>query len=143
MEVLLGGCSPNTFRQGAFQAATRCQTGQPAPRAPHSPYSFCPQVCPRFLYNTVVLISIRMPINYITNSKCCNYMLNHSSCRSRRSVRSGYAFAHQEGFGRLITSGKIMRPRNPRQANISNGRTPNVRQDRVPVVAPAPSTVEV
>ena len=30
--------------------------------------------------------------------------------RSRRSVRSGYAFAHQEGFGRLITSGKIMRP---------------------------------
>ncbi|XP_037292420.1 probable phospholipid-transporting ATPase IM isoform X2 [Manduca sexta] len=28
---------------------------------------------------------------------------------ARRSVRSGYAFAHQEGFGRLITSGKIMR----------------------------------
>jgi hypothetical protein len=28
----------------------------------------------------------------------------------RRSVRSGYAFAHQEGFGRLITSGKMMRP---------------------------------
>lgn len=27
----------------------------------------------------------------------------------RRSVRSGYAFAHQEGFGRLIMSGKIMR----------------------------------
>uniref|UniRef100_A0A2S2QFH4 Phospholipid-transporting ATPase n=1 Tax=Sipha flava TaxID=143950 RepID=A0A2S2QFH4_9HEMI len=27
----------------------------------------------------------------------------------RRSIRSGYAFAHQEGFGRLITSGKIMR----------------------------------
>ena len=26
----------------------------------------------------------------------------------RRSVRSGYAFAHQEGFGRLITSGRIM-----------------------------------
>ncbi|XP_040573208.1 probable phospholipid-transporting ATPase IM isoform X4 [Lepeophtheirus salmonis] len=33
-----------------------------------------------------------------------------SGRRSRRSVRSGYAFAHQEGFGRLITSGKIMRP---------------------------------
>eukprot|EP00095_Tigriopus_kingsejongensis_P008981 maker-scaffold570_size134912-snap-gene-0.9 protein:Tk08981 transcript:maker-scaffold570_size134912-snap-gene-0.9-mRNA-1 annotation:"phospholipid-transporting atpase id" len=32
-----------------------------------------------------------------------------SGRRSRRSVRSGYAFAHQEGFGRLITSGKIMR----------------------------------
>ncbi|XP_023217447.1 probable phospholipid-transporting ATPase IM [Centruroides sculpturatus] len=28
---------------------------------------------------------------------------------SRRSIRSGYAFAHQEGFGRLITSGKIMK----------------------------------
>ncbi|XP_030386581.1 phospholipid-transporting ATPase ID isoform X2 [Scaptodrosophila lebanonensis] len=31
-----------------------------------------------------------------------------SARRARRSVRSGYAFAHQEGFGRLITSGKIM-----------------------------------
>ncbi|XP_022669061.1 probable phospholipid-transporting ATPase IM [Varroa jacobsoni] len=29
--------------------------------------------------------------------------------RSRRSIRSGYAFAHQEGFGRLIMSGKIMK----------------------------------
>jgi hypothetical protein len=30
--------------------------------------------------------------------------------RSQRSVgRSGYAFAHQEGFGQLITSGSIMR----------------------------------
>lgn len=28
---------------------------------------------------------------------------------SRRSIRSGYAFAHQEGFGRLIMSGKIMK----------------------------------
>ncbi|XP_047740035.1 phospholipid-transporting ATPase ID-like [Hyalella azteca] len=37
-----------------------------------------------------------------------------SARRSRRSVRSGYAFAHQEGYGRLITSGKIMRP-NPLQ----------------------------
>ncbi|KAK3887896.1 hypothetical protein Pcinc_008046 [Petrolisthes cinctipes] len=66
-----------------------------------------------------------------------------SARRSRRSIRSGYAFAHQEGSGRLITSGNIMRPRNPRQPDISNGRTPNVRPDRVPVVAPAPSTVEV
>ncbi|KAI1301717.1 Phospholipid-transporting ATPase ID [Halotydeus destructor] len=30
-----------------------------------------------------------------------------SARRSRRSIRSGYAFAHQEGFGRLITSGKL------------------------------------
>merc|ERR1712223_946931 len=32
-----------------------------------------------------------------------------SGRRSRRSTRSGYAFAHTEGFGRLITSGRIMR----------------------------------
>ncbi|XP_050086049.1 phospholipid-transporting ATPase ID isoform X4 [Anopheles aquasalis] len=32
-----------------------------------------------------------------------------SARKARRSLRSGYAFAHQEGFGRLITSGKIMR----------------------------------
>lgn len=32
-----------------------------------------------------------------------------SARKSRRSLRSSYAFAHEEGFGRLITSGKIMR----------------------------------
>ena len=32
-----------------------------------------------------------------------------SGRRSRRSVRSGYAFSHTEGFGRLTTSGRIMR----------------------------------
>ncbi|KAH8280086.1 hypothetical protein KR018_005067 [Drosophila ironensis] len=37
-----------------------------------------------------------------------NVLRTASSRRGRRSVRSGYAFAHQEGFGRLITSGKIM-----------------------------------
>ncbi|XP_023324671.1 phospholipid-transporting ATPase ID [Eurytemora carolleeae] len=31
-----------------------------------------------------------------------------SGRRSRRSVRSGYAFSHSEGFGRLITSGRII-----------------------------------
>lgn len=31
--------------------------------------------------------------------------------RSTRSLRSGYAFAHQEGFGELITSGLNMRSR--------------------------------
>ena len=36
-----------------------------------------------------------------------------SGCRSRRSVRSGYAFSHSEGFGRLITSGRIMREGGP------------------------------
>lgn len=35
--------------------------------------------------------------------------------QSRRSSsrRSGYAFAHQEGYGELITSGKNMRAKNP------------------------------
>lgn len=35
--------------------------------------------------------------------------------QSRRSSsrRSGYAFAHQEGYGELITSGKNMRVKNP------------------------------
>ncbi|CAL4082603.1 unnamed protein product, partial [Meganyctiphanes norvegica] len=46
-----------------------------------------------------------------------------SARRSRRSLRSGYAFAHQEGFGRLITSGKIMRPRHvkPGTVGVYNG----------------------
>jgi len=34
----------------------------------------------------------------------------------RRSIRSGYAFSHQEGFGRLITSGKIMKRQPPTNA---------------------------
>jgi len=37
-----------------------------------------------------------------------------SGRRSRRSVRSGYAFAHSEGFGRLITSGRIMKSNDKR-----------------------------
>lgn len=40
-----------------------------------------------------------------------------STRRARRSIRSGYAFAHQEGFGRLITSGKIMR--RPTNENVT------------------------
>lgn len=43
-----------------------------------------------------------------------------SARRGRRSIRSGYAFAHQEGFGRLITSGKIMRKLPNPDFNISN-----------------------
>ncbi|KAH9406631.1 Phospholipid-transporting ATPase ID [Tyrophagus putrescentiae] len=43
-----------------------------------------------------------------------------SAYRSRRSIRSGYAFAHQEGFGQLITSGKIMK-----KAQIYNLHVPN------------------
>lgn len=43
-----------------------------------------------------------------------------STRRARRSIRSGYAFAHQEGFGRLITSGKIMRKLPNPEFNIPN-----------------------
>ncbi|KAI5722732.1 hypothetical protein M8J76_012802 [Diaphorina citri] len=52
--------------------------------------------------------------------------------RPRRSIRSGYAFAHQEGFGRLITSGKIMKrmihhhgPSNGHANNASTGVLPS------------------
>lgn len=51
----------------------------------------------------------------------------HSSLakRPKRSIRSGYAFAHQEGFGRLITSGKIMKRRFHQEAaatpHVANG----------------------
>ena len=44
--------------------------------------------------------------------------------QSRRSLRSGYAFAHQEGFGRLITSGKLVQKpsikSNPGSNNINS-----------------------
>ncbi|OQR66124.1 putative phospholipid-transporting ATPase ID-like [Tropilaelaps mercedesae] len=50
--------------------------------------------------------------------------------RSRRSIRSGYAFAHQEGFGRLIMSGKIMK-KNVASAQIHHVAThlPNQTAD--------------
>ncbi|CAE1294791.1 E7.6.2.1 [Acanthosepion pharaonis] len=38
--------------------------------------------------------------------------------RSQRSMRSGYAFAHQEGFGQLITSGLNMRSRVRAESNL-------------------------
>ena len=54
--------------------------------------------------------------------------------RSRRSVRSGYAFAHQEGFGGLIMSGKLaQKPSstrysgfNPINESLSNSLCSNV-----------------
>ncbi|XP_064618888.1 phospholipid-transporting ATPase ID-like isoform X5 [Lineus longissimus] len=45
-----------------------------------------------------------------SKSKATDLTLRRSfSRRSTRSLRSGYAFSHQEGFGELITSGKNMR----------------------------------
>ncbi|KFM73054.1 putative phospholipid-transporting ATPase ID, partial [Stegodyphus mimosarum] len=40
----------------------------------------------------------------------------------RKSMRSGYAFAHQEGFGRLIMSGKIMKK--SKSSSFSNNMLP-------------------
>ena len=40
----------------------------------------------------------------------------------RKSMRSGYAFAHQEGFGRLIMSGKIMKK--TKSSSFSNNMLP-------------------
>merc|ERR1711997_1263074 len=50
-----------------------------------------------------------------------------SGRRSRRSVRSGYAFAHQEGFGRLITSGKMMRQSHQQATNFQQP-PPTIRE---------------
>uniref|UniRef100_A0A146MAI4 Phospholipid-transporting ATPase n=1 Tax=Lygus hesperus TaxID=30085 RepID=A0A146MAI4_LYGHE len=43
-----------------------------------------------------------------------------SARKARRSIRSGYAFSHQEGFGRLITSGTIMRKLPTRSMDFLN-----------------------
>lgn len=68
-----------------------------------------------------------------------------STRRTRRSIRSGYAFAHQEGFGRLITSGTIMRKLpnpiyNRQNEGQMNGRgrsptpsTPTMDDGRAPI----------
>ncbi|XP_046677683.1 phospholipid-transporting ATPase ID isoform X2 [Homalodisca vitripennis] len=53
--------------------------------------------------------------------------VTQSARRHRRSIRSGYAFAHEEGFGRLITSGKLMK-RVPPRTNLSCLR-PGTRLD--------------
>lgn len=54
---------------------------------------------------------IRMKNRQEKHSKSKPEIVRTASARRsrRRSLRSSYAFAHEEGFGRLITSGKIMR----------------------------------
>lgn len=47
--------------------------------------------------------------------------------RSQRSVRSGYAFAHQEGFGGLIMSGKIQSRNKSLTSLHSRSRTNSTR----------------
>ncbi|XP_029649206.1 phospholipid-transporting ATPase ID isoform X2 [Octopus sinensis] len=57
-----------------------------------------------------------------TKSRSQNFNVGRQSTirRSQRSMRSGYAFAHQEGFGQLITSGLNMRSRVQSEAGISD-----------------------
>ena len=54
-------------------------------------------------------VRLKQRLSAIRAHKSQDFMRTPSARRSRRSLRSGYAFAHQEGFGKLITSGKIMR----------------------------------
>ena len=61
--------------------------------------------------------------------------------RSTRSIgRSGYAFAHQEGFGRLITSGTNMRSRSDIN---SNRRTSAGAEGRGKAVVKSPKAAAV
>ena len=76
----------------------------------------------------------KLNINGIWIIKFCSILIRpsqklkqYSSCFTfRRSVRSGYAFAHQEGFGRLITSGRIMK-----QGQQGNPALPNFHTSMV------------
>lgn len=43
--------------------------------------------------------------------------------RSNRSVRSGYAFSHSQGFGELITTGAMRQQKPIHRAPPSNGRS--------------------
>ncbi|KAJ6635423.1 Phospholipid-transporting ATPase ID, partial [Pseudolycoriella hygida] len=54
-------------------------------------------------------IKMKQRLAQIKSRQSTDVLRTPSARRTRRSLRSGYAFAHQEGFGRLITSGKIMR----------------------------------
>lgn len=54
----------------------------------------------RFLLNVIISLRLRQSEDTLRTP---------SARKARKSIRSGYAFAHQEGFGGLITSGKLMR----------------------------------
>lgn len=60
----------------------------------------------------------------LCRSRCSETKISRtpSARKHRRSIRSGYAFSHQEGFGRLITSGKLIRQITNRNINSSHLR---------------------
>lgn len=54
-------------------------------------------------------IRLKQRIAQLRTRQSENVLRTPSARRTRRSLRSGYAFAHQEGFGKLITSGKMQK----------------------------------
>jgi len=67
-------------------------------------------------------IRLKQRIMTKSKSKSGELILRHASTRrSQRSFsRSGYAFAHEEGFGELITTGSMMRTRKRRTSTANS-----------------------
>jgi len=72
--------------------------------------SLLPVVAFRFYRSDVnpTLVDKTRLLQKHSTSKSKREFKSFSGRRSRRSTRSAYAFSHQEGFGMLITSGRIM-----------------------------------
>lgn len=76
--------------------------------------SIMPVLAWRFYFVDVVptlsdRVRLKQRMAQVRSRHSLDVLRTPSARRVRRSIRSGYAFAHQEGFGRLITSGKIMK----------------------------------
>lgn len=76
-----------------------------------------------FLNNLLCNIEKLFIFRFCRISGSQDIMRTASARHKRRSIRSGYAFAHQEGFGRLITSGKmsVYRQNNHRESSADIG----------------------
>jgi len=70
-------------------------------------------------------VRLKQRLSAIRAHKSQDFLRTPSARRSRRSLRSGYAFSHQEGFGKLITSGKIMRKTVLNFGKLSNSSNNN------------------
>lgn len=62
---------------------------------------------------TLGLLSLQIRQRQKAQKKARPLRSRRPQTRRSSSRRSGYAFAHQEGYGELITSGKNMRAKNP------------------------------
>jgi len=67
-------------------------------------------------------IRLKQRIMTKSKSKSGDLILRHAStrCSQRSFSRSGYAFAHEEGFGELITTGSMMRTRKRRTSTANS-----------------------